>query len=45
MSPVRPLMLLTVVLAGLLGLKALSLADEAATLISERGGGCRRAAG
>lgn len=36
MSPVRPLMLLTVVLAGLLGLKALSLADEAATLISER---------
>lgn len=36
MSPVRPLMLLTVVLTGLLGLKALSLADEAATLISER---------
>ena len=36
MTAVRPLMLLTVVLAGLLGLKALSLADEAATLISER---------
>ena len=36
MKPVRPLMLLAVVLAGLLGLKALSLADEAATLISER---------
>ncbi|HBU61727.1 MAG: hypothetical protein CMH91_12535 [Oceanicaulis sp.] len=36
MTAVRPLMLLTVVLGGLLGLKALSLADEAATLISER---------
>lgn len=36
MTAVRPLMLLTVVLAGLLGLKGLSLADEAATLISER---------
>ena len=34
MTAVRPLMLLTVVLGGLLGLKALSLADEAATLIS-----------
>ncbi|WP_439635191.1 MotE family protein [Oceanicaulis sp.] len=36
MTPVRPLMLLAVVLAGLLGLKSLSLVDEAATLISER---------
>jgi flagellar motility protein MotE (MotC chaperone) len=36
MKSVRPLMLLTVVLGGLLGLKALSLVDEASTLFVER---------
>lgn len=36
MKSVRPLMLLTVVLGGLLGLKSLSLVDEASTLFVER---------